>query len=217
MPDESEELSLAMQMRPTLFVTLQTDLRQMPTPVQPYRASLAVRWSPDDGPDVDLAELSERTGVDVRNYVPEVGNVMPDGLVASVGEGRFTTVDLSAPDCWECLTGNGQDLAMVGEALLGEKFDQAELRAAFPVVHQRAVIVEHVEVVPEWRGAGYGLVAIEIVLRELGRCADVAALYPMQPGLTDLAERQEASERLTRHWGRLGFADFNGIMAKALG
>ena len=217
MPDESEELSLAMAMRPTLFVTLRAELGQTPTPVQPYRASLAVRWSPDDGPDVDLAELSERTGVDVRNYVPEVGNVMPDGLVASVGEGRFTTVDLSAPDCWECLTGNGHDLAMVGEALLGEKFDQAELRAAFPVVHQRAVIVEHVEVVPEWRGAGYGLVAIEIVLRELGRCADVAALYPMQPGLTDLAERQAASARLTRHWARLGFADFNGIMAKALG
>ncbi len=209
-------MSLVTAMRPTLFVTLCVDLAQTPSPVQAYRASIAVRWSPDNGPDVDLAELSERTGIDVRNYVPEVANALPDGLVAAVGEGRFATVDLSAPDCWDGLTGYSHDVSMVGEALLGEGFDQAELRAAFPVVHQRAVIVEHVEVVPEWQGAGYGLVATKLVLRELGRCADVAALYPMQPGLADLDERQASSERLARYWAQLGFARFNGIMAKSL-
>jgi len=213
---KSSEQSLAMSMQPSLFVTLQAHLEQTPAPVQAYRADIAVRWSPDDGLDVDLAELSERTGIDVRNYVPEVANVMPDGLVAPVGKGRFATVDLSAPDCWESLSQKGHDLAMIGEALLGEGFDQAELRAAFPVVHQRAVIVEHVEVDPEWQGAGYGLVATELVLRELGRCADLAALYPMRPGLADLDERHAASERLAGYWARLGFAGFNGIMAKLL-
>jgi hypothetical protein len=56
------------------------------------------------------------------------------------------------------------------------------------------------------------LLAAELALRELGRCVDVAALYPMRPGLEDLDERAAANRALSQYWARLGFVDFNGIM-----
>ena len=38
----------------------------------------------------------------------------------------------------------------------------------------------------------------------------------MKPGLDDLAERDAAARALADYWGRIGFVEFNGIMAMAL-
>ena len=125
------------------------------------------------------------------------------------------TADLRSESCWDGLSALGLDVALVGEALLGEHFELAELTAEMELVHGRAVIVNSMEISPDWRGAEYGLLATELALRELGRCADVAALYPMQPDLADLDERAAAESRPVAVWGPVGFVDFNGIMALA--
>ena len=208
-------------LRSTLFVTLRTNLLQAAAPsaspaVHDYAAYLQVQWSPDDGPDVDLAALSELAHFDAEAYFPEVDRLLPDTVVIPVGQGGFVAADLTAPTCWAELASRGLDLGLVGEGLLGEAFDLSALRAAYDLVHERAIIVNSMEVAPEWRGAGYGLLAIELVLAELGRSADVAALFPMQPGLTDLTERAAAGRALAEYWGRLGFVDFNGIMVRDL-
>lgn len=213
---ESSRLAVVRTMRSTLGVEVCAELTQQPAPVVECRVRLYVRWSPDDGPDVDPTEFSRLAGVDVESYLPEVGNGLPDVLTVTVGSGMFYAVDLEAPDCWKDLAARSLDLGLVGEALLGEKFDEAELRTRFEIVHERAIIVANVEVLPQWQGGSYGLLATEVVLRELGRSADVAALYPMKPGLADLSERAAAAAGLAQYWGRIGFTDFNGIMARAL-
>jgi GNAT superfamily N-acetyltransferase len=212
---ESSRRSVVDGLRPTLFVTLRTDVRQhhgsLPA-VQEFLASVQVEWSPDDGPDVDLAALSALAHVDAATYLPELSRLLPETLIMPVGNGRLVSADLLSEMCWDELSALGLDVALVGEALLGEHFDLAELTAEIDLVHGRAVIVNSMEISPDWRGAQYGLLAAELALRELGRCADVAALYPMRPGLEDLDERAAANRALSQYWARLGFVDFNGIM-----
>lgn len=211
-------MSVLQALGSTLFVTLRTDVVQTQTrsATQEYSATVQVAWSPDDGPDVDLGQLAELTGVDVENYLPEVDSLLPDTLVVPVGHGTLVRADLTAPTCWDELSGRGLDVGLVGEALLGEAFNLAELQASFEVVQGRALIVNYMEILPEWRGARYGLLATELAIRELGRCCDVAAMYPMQPGLADLDERAAANRALSAYWAQLGFVDFNGIMVRDL-
>lgn len=212
-----DRASVVKGLRQTLSVTVRTELLQ-PTPVavQEYTAALNVHWSPDDGPDVNRAALSELAKVDIDAYLPELDRFLPDTLAIPVGQGSFVSVDLLAPSCWTELAGRGRDLGLVGEGLLGEAFDLSELRSTLDMTHGRAVIVNYVEIAPAWRGAKYGLLAAELVIRELGRCADAAALYPMQPGLEDLGERATAAAALADYWGQIGFVDFNGIMIRDL-
>lgn len=217
--EDEARASVVSALRSTLFVTLQTDVVQPVSgalAVQDYTATVNVAWSPDEGPDVDLAALSALADTDVQGYLPELDHLLPDTLVLPVGEGTFTTADLWAPTCWDELAGRGHDAALVGGALLGEAFNLAELQAAFEIGLGRAVIVNSMEVVPEWRGAKYGLLALELGVRELGKCADVAALFPMEPNLEDLEAREAAARGLSDYWGQAGFVDFNGIMVKPL-
>ena len=81
-------------LRPTLFVTLRTDVRQSshgstPGAVQEYLASVHVEWSPDDGPDVDLAALSTLAHVDAATYLPELEPAAP-GDADHAGRQRST-------------------------------------------------------------------------------------------------------------------------------
>ena len=209
-------LSVVANLRSPLHVRLRTSLVQPATAVQLHDAKVRISWSPDHGPDVDLAVLSELTGFDTESFLQELSGPIPETLTTTVGRGEFAVVDLSAPRFCEELADVGPDFGLVGRALLGENFDQAELRASFATTHQRAVIVANMEIGHKWRGAAYGLLATELVLGELGRCADVAALFPMKPGLEDLAARDASARALADYWGRIGFAEFNGIMAMQL-
>ena len=75
--DEVEQgrLSLVTALKPTLFVTLRTDVVQDsdPAAVQEYRATVSVEWSPDDGPEVDLELPSALAHVDAEHFLPEIG------------------------------------------------------------------------------------------------------------------------------------------------
>jgi hypothetical protein len=160
--------------------------------------------------------LSAISGVDVEQYLPELDTLLSEALTMPVGQGHFVSLDLSIDQSWEELVRRGLDLGLVGRALAGEQGDLSQLRAAVDLKYGRAVIVSFVEVRAQWRGAGYGLLATELVIEELGRCADVAALFPMRPGVTDLSERAAVSSALSEYWGRIGFAEFNGIMIRDL-
>lgn len=214
---EQARLAVVETMRRTLYVTLQTDVVQGEPAVREYRARVQVEWSPDDGPEVDPAVLSELSGADVEGFLPEVGSLLPETLVIPVGTGDLVLADLNSPQCWEELAAISLDVGLVGEALLGEGFDLALLRSTVDLAHGYALIANSMEILPEWRGAEYGLLGLELAIRELGRCADVAAMYPMQPGLADLAQRSAANRALSAYWGRIGFVDFNGIMIRPLG
>ena len=209
-------LSVVTGLRSTLHVELSATLVQPSSPAQVYSAIVQVSWSPDNGPDVDSEALSELVGVDTDLYLPELSSLLPDTVTVDVGHGEFVSADIGAPDCLQELADIGPGVGLVGKALFGEGLLQKELRATFELPHEHVIIVAHMEIDPQWRGAGYGLLATELVLRELGRAADIAALFPMKPGLDDLAQRDAAARALADYWGRIGFAEFNGIMAMGL-
>lgn len=209
-------LSVVTGLRPTLHVDLTATLVQPTSAAQVYAAVVQVSWSPDDGPDVDPDALSELVGVDTNAYLPELSSLLPDTVTVDVGHGEFVSADVSSPDCLQELEDIGPGVGLVGKALYGESLQQKELRASYDISHGRVVIVAHMEIDPDWRGAGYGLLATELVLGELGRAADAAALFPMKPGLDDFAERDASARALADYWGRIGFAEFNGIMAMPL-
>jgi hypothetical protein len=213
---EQMRLEVVRGLRPTLLVTLHTELDQDESAVSSYDVDVDVVWSPEDGPDVEPAVLSALAGVDVDTYLPELNSLLPDVLRIPVGGGDVIRADLADPACWDELAERGPDVRVVADALMGEHYDLRELRAAFPVVHERALIFNYLEIEPEWRGAGYGLIAAGLLLRELAPGADVAALFPMPRGVADLDQRAEAAAGLAQYWGRLGFAPFNGVMARAL-
>lgn len=192
---------------PTLLVRLTIDVPRADShpAIRDHSAKVLVRWSPDI--ELDLPTLSEMAGIKAENHSEEVE--------IQVGWGRLATVDLTVADCWEQLSQRA-DLRLVGHALMGERFDMAELRASYPLLHQRVLIADYLEIDPHWRGAAYGLVALDLAVNELGKGSDVAALFPMRPGVQDLAERDAASLALFRYWRQIGFEEFNGIMAKGL-
>jgi hypothetical protein len=214
MIDESARVSVVRALAATLAVRLVTevDRQSVNRAVHDYQATVLVRWSPDQ--EADLDALSAMAGIDAAAHLPEVGS-RPEPLEFVVGRGTFATVDLAAPSCWEELSSR-PDLRILGSALLGEDLDQSELRVAYPILHDRAVIAEHLEIDELWRGGDYGCTALELALAELGRDADVAALFPMAPGVQNLAARDAASIRLSRLWARAGFEEFNGVMARGL-
>lgn len=214
--DGQDRVSVVTALRSTLHVDLTATLVQPTSSAQVYGAIVQVSWSPDNGPDVDPETLSELVGVDTEPYLPELSSLLPDTVTVDVGHGEFVSADLSAPDCLQELEDIGPGVGLVGKALYGEGLQQKELRASYDIAHEHAVIVAHMEIDDQWRSAGYGLLATELVLAELGRAADVAALFPMKPGLHDLVERDAAARALADYWGRIGFAEFNGIMAMAL-
>lgn len=214
--DEAAAVKVAAGMRPTLLVTLSTDVevRDAPPAVQHYAVSVCVRWSSEEGPDVDLATLSEMADVDFEDYLAEVDLLPPRTVHIPVGHGDVYVADLAAPSCWEELAQRGPDVRLVGDALLGEDFDMREVREAFDLVHQRALVLNFIEIAPQWRGADYGLLVAELAISVLGRCTDLVVLFPMAPGLTDLEQRAASNRGLGQYWGRIGFTPFNGIMAR---
>ena len=73
-----------------------------------------------------------------------------------------------------------------------------------------------VEIFEPWRGAELGLCATDLVIDELHTRADLAALYPMPPGLTDVDEREPAHQGLCTYWARIGFEEYDEIMVRVL-
>lgn len=200
-------LAVVHGLAPSLLVrlTIEVPRADRHPAIRDHAAQVFVTWSPDS--DLDPAAVSQMAGIKAENHSEPVR--------IEVGRGRLATVDLTAEDCWPALSAR-PSLRLVGHALLGERLDLRELRAAYPLLHQRVLIADHLEIDEQWRGAGYGLVALDLAVNELGKGSDVAALFPMEPGVQDLAQRDAASLALFRYWSQIGFEEFNGIMAKGL-
>lgn len=205
--DERARLAVVHALAPSLWVRLTIDVPRADRhpPLRDHSAQVFVTWSPDS--DLDLAAVSQMGGIKAENH--------SEPVAIQVGRGRLATVDLTVPDWWDAVSAR-PDLRIVGRAVLGEKFDMAELRAAYPLLHQRVLIADYLEIESQWRGANYGLVALDLAVNELGKGSDVAVLFPMEPGVQDVAERDAASLALFRYWSLIGFEEFNGIMAKGL-
>ena len=213
---QSLRMSVVTALKPTLFVTLSTDVRQKSCSVRPYTASVKVRWSPDDGPDVDTDELSAMAHVQIQTYLPELFKFLPETLAITVGSGRFAIADLAAPECPQDLLANGMDLGLVGHVLLGQDGDLAPLRSGFPGARERILIADYLEINPDWRGAEYGVLAMNLVVEAMAELVDLAALYPMGAGLTDFGQREASHEALSRYWARAGYRRFDSIMVRDL-
>lgn len=213
---QSLRRSVVTALKPTLFVSLSTDVGQRASSVQPYQATVKVRWSPDDGPDVDPDELSKMAHVQIQTYLPELFKFLPEALAVTVGSGRFAVMDLSAPECLGDMVGQGLDLGLVAQVLRGEDASLTPLRSEFPGARERILIADYLQIDPGWRGAGYGVLAMNLVVGALRELVDVAALYPMGPGLTDFAAREASHAALSRYWANSGFRPFDSIMVRDL-
>jgi hypothetical protein len=213
---QSLRSAVAAALKPTLFLTVSTEVRQQRSSVQPYNVAVKVRWSPDDGPDVDTDELSAMAHVQIQTYLPELFKFLPETLSIPVGSGRFALADLAAPTCVQDLVANGMDLGLVAHVLRGEAGDLQPLHKAYPGARERVLIADFLEIDSEWRGAGYGVLAMQLLLGAFRELVDVAALYPMGPGLTDFEERESSHAALSVLWARAGYMPFDSIMVQDL-
>lgn len=213
---QSLRMSVVTALKPSLFVTLSTDVRQDASSVHMYVATVKVRWSPDDGPDVDTDELSEMAHVQIQTYLPELFKFLPETMAIPVGSGRFALADLAAPTCTQDLVAHGMDLGLVAAVLRGDDGDLMPLRETFPGARDRILIADFLEIHNDWRGAGYGLLAMELVLGAMRELVDVAALYPMGHGLTGLEQREASHEALSAYWAQAGYVTFDSIMVRDL-
>ena len=212
---EAARLAVVEALAPTLTVALETDLRAGRATVREYRATINLHWSPKSGPDVDLETLADLSHVEVGSYLPELYKSLTDPLVIPAGHGSFFVADLLDPDCLARLAGIGHDVVLVADALLGKDQDLRDLDDRYGPV-QHVLILNLVEIDAQWRGAALGLSAADLVVTHLTDRAEVAALYPMPPGIADLEERESAHRGLARYWARIGFEDYDGIMVRAL-
>lgn len=211
---EDLRLSVVRTLRDTVYARLTTDIEQGDSGVHDYTVSVEVRWSPDDGPDVDLPELSLLSHVDAELYLPELNKSLPDTLSIPVGEGSLVVADLSDSQCLHELCRRSMDLGLVGQALWGVDHDLRPLTDTYALNGSRVLIANSMQIHPQWRGAGYGLLAMALIIERLRPGVALAALYPMQPGLTDLAARAASNRQLTHYWAKIGFEDFDGIMVR---
>ena len=129
---------------PTLLVRLTIDVPRADRhpAIRDHSAEVLVCWDPDQ--EFDLPILSEMAGIRAENHLPVIGE-QAETVEIQVGWGRLATVDLTAPDCWEALS-QRPDLRLVGQALMGEKFDMAELQASYPLLHHRVLIADYLEI-----------------------------------------------------------------------
>lgn len=209
-------LSVVRALRDTLFVSLRGDIGQDDSGVHDYSVDVKVCWSPDAGPEVDLAELSELSHVDAESYLPELNKSLPRSLEITVGTGSFVVADLSNPECLHMLAQRSMDLAIVGEALWGENLDLQPLLSRYDLPNTRVLIANSMQIDAAWRGSSYGLLATELVIARLRAGVALAALFPMGPGITDLEERRASHERLMWYWAKIGFEPFEDIMVRPL-
>lgn len=211
---EDLRLSVVRTLRETLYVRLSSDIEQDDSGVHDYQVSVGVRWSPDGGPSVDLPELSLLSHVDAELYLPELNKSLPDPLSIQVGAGTFAVADLRDSGCLHELSRRSLDLGLVGKALWGVNQDLRPLTDTYDFEGSRVLIANSMEISAQWRGAGYGLLATEMVLTRLQPGVALAALYPMQHGLSELEARAESHRILSDYWSRIGFEEFDGIMVR---
>lgn len=211
---EDLRLSVVKTLRDTVYVRLTTDIEQDDSGVHDYTVSVEARWSPDDGPDVDLPELSLLSHVDAELYLPELNKSLPETLSIPVGEGSIVIADLRDSQCLHELCHRSMDLGLVGQALWGVNHDLRPLTDTYELAGSRVLIANSMQIRPEWRGAGYGLLAMGLVITRLQPGVALAALYPMQPGLADLEARTASNRQLAQYWAKIGFEEFDGIMVR---
>jgi hypothetical protein len=167
--------------------------------------------------DLEGGRISEADARLLQRFVQANPDAVEgDGLVElRVGYGTFTVVaSWDGQPSFDALDAESGDLATVGEALLAGYEDlMDDLGGADPGV----VIVDQVHIQPAWRSLRLGLIGTGLTVRELGRGASMAVLYPMEPGIDEEDRRAASRERLTRYWGRLGFEPWTDeVMALSL-
>ncbi|WP_432874835.1 hypothetical protein ACQPYH_22915 [Kribbella sp. CA-245084] len=163
-----------------------------------YQATTTLTWYPhdEDNPS-DLQLLGSIAGQ---------GTEVDSGVEFTVGHGNFIMVDMLQPDLFEALDERESDLSYLGSCLFAAHAnDGYEIEAELDNLESTAILVNSVEVDPQWRGLRLGLLATGLVIQELGRSSSFAALHPMQPGLDDPHERSRSHRRLAGYWSQLGF------------
>jgi hypothetical protein len=207
MTDESLREQLSTDSRSSLRSTLNVELSTVLTlpdqnPHLPgavgYQATMTLTWYPDDEYNPDDQHLLES--------IAGQGTEVDRGVEFAVGRGDFIQVNLLQPRLFEALDERESDLAYLGSLLFAKRAnDEYEIEAELANLESTAILVNSVEVDPQWRGLRLGLLATGLVIQELGRSSSFAALHPMQPGLDDPDERNRSHRQLAGYWSLLGF------------
>lgn len=131
-----------------------------------------------------------------------------------VGEVDVIVVDLlTCPDPWQALDSSNEHIAHIGEVLFDINTGQLveELASRFQPVGRRLLLLDRIELQPEWQGQN---VAALIAAEALDQLRAGARLAVCLPGPLDRPEQmpdeeyQRAVTRMQGVWSQLGFHPF---------
>lgn len=105
----------------------------------------------------------------------------------------------------------GGDLFTIAEKVLDPRRDDIDERLEDMIegTSPQMLILDRVELVPEWRGHGLGPFLAGLAIERLTPHGSFVATIPAPPlGELDGAARQQVIQKLCRTWGSLGFEQF---------
>lgn len=131
-----------------------------------------------------------------------------------VGEVDVIGIDLhTCLDPWEALDSSNADIAHIGDVLFDMNTGQLqeEIASRFPPVGRRLLVLDRIELQPEWQGRNVGALIAAEGLDHLRAGARLAVCLPgpldRPPGVPD-EEYRRAGSRISGLWSQLGFRPF---------
>jgi len=187
-----------------------TDQRRIP-PTDPYSIELSYahrhHWAStsDDGPEIWHISA----------------DVHPDGAEEPISHVADIEIVLINPydtrDAFGVLDGYDGDLGLIAETVLDPATGRLnpDLAARLEPFGSHLMILNQVQLSPEWRGFGLGVVLAGLAIKRLSRGCQAAVCYPWplngpdnDQTDEDPIQRQVAVATLSDVWSQLGFEHF---------
>lgn len=152
----------------------------------------------------DLTHCGSPETWHVSADVPDAEDKGGQPVASHVGHIEIVFVDPYDPNAFDLLDGTDADLGVIGEALLDvgdggrSKGWHRDLMERFEPIGGSLLILNRVDLTPEWRGFGIGVLLAGLAMKRLSRGCQGAAVYP----------DQAAADKLGTVWAQLGFEHF---------
>lgn len=180
-----------------------TDVDKAGTPRPPADPTgIELRYSHVHHWDITYADAPETWHVSAD--VPAAEDEDGQPAVSHVGDIEIVFVDPYDPNAFDLLDGQDAGLGRVGEALLAfsdggrTKGWQQDLMDRFEPIGGHLLILNQVDLTPEWRGFGIGTLLAGLAMKRLSRGCQAAAVFP----------DEAAADKLSTVWAQLGFEHF---------
>jgi hypothetical protein len=191
----------------------QPPLPDRPLPADLFAVELTVShrraWSVEPDEELEAWHVS-------ADVYDEGGNT----VVGHVGDMRFVAVDLyEAGNPYNLLADEGDNVSSIAEVIFdrgsGELVE--DLEESLEVIGDRILVVDRVELEPEWRGFGIGALLTASAIKMLSGGVRAVTCYPAPTSDPDTpasrgqsTQRQKAVQALGKVCARIGFEQFRG-------